>query len=100
MSDKIDVVKIEQDWGPEPYPNQAFRITKIVDPNVEQYIPQGEWTSEENMKYTSFLMQNAKFMEGKDIGKLWSMFKKMAKFVKTRNFVQCKSHHQKLLRKL
>lgn len=52
------------------------------------------------MKYTNFLMQNAKFMEGKEIGKLWPIFKKMAKFVKTRNFVQCKSHHQKLLRKL
>ncbi len=52
------------------------------------------------MKYANFIRQNVKFMEGKDSGKLWNMFKKMAKVVKTRNFLQCKSHHQKLLKKL
>ena len=66
---------------------------------MEQYEIKSEWTEEENMNYLSFLKKNANLMQGKQSGKLWNMFKRMAKFVKTRNFLQCKSHHQKMLAK-
>ena len=36
-------------------------------------------------------------MEGKPHGKLWPIYKEMAAFVKTRNYRQCKSHHQKMV---
>lgn len=36
-------------------------------------------------------------MEGKPHGKLWTHHQEMAKFIKSRNFRQCKSHHQKMI---
>lgn len=36
-------------------------------------------------------------MEGKPHGKLWALYHEMEKFVKSRNFRQCKSHHQKMV---
>lgn len=35
-------------------------------------------------------------MEGKPHGRLWGLYQEMAKHVETRNFRQCKLHHQKL----
>ena len=34
-------------------------------------------------------------MEGKPHSQLWDVYKKMSKFVKSRNYRQCKSYHQK-----
>ncbi len=36
-------------------------------------------------------------MSGKDHKLLWRLYCEMAEFVQTRNFRQCKSHHQRLL---
>lgn len=38
-------------------------------------------------------------MEGKSHAKLWPLYERMAKVVKSRNFRQCKLHHQRMLRK-
>lgn len=36
-------------------------------------------------------------MRGKDHRALWKLYECMSKFIKTRNYRQCKLHHQKLL---
>ncbi len=36
-------------------------------------------------------------MDDKLHKELWEIYKEMSKFIKTRNFRQCKLHHQKLL---
>lgn len=36
-------------------------------------------------------------MRGKDHRSLWKLYECMSKFIKTRNYRQCKLHHQKML---
>ena len=38
-------------------------------------------------------------MEGKDHNSLWNVYELMAKYIKTRNYRQCKLYHQKMLLK-
>lgn len=38
-------------------------------------------------------------MEKKEHKKLWEVYKYMAKFIGSRNYIQCKLYHQKMLKK-
>lgn len=49
------------------------------------------------MKYGKFICENSLKLQGKAYSKIWSVFKDMAVMVQTRNFRQCKSHHQKMI---
>lgn len=55
-----------------------------------------EWTLIENARYAAFIENNCEKMEGQPHGKLWGLYQEMAKLVESRNFRQCKLHHQKL----
>lgn len=50
-------------------------------------------------KYIAFVEHNFSKIEGKSLGKLWNLFREMASFIISRNFRQCKSYHQKLVKK-
>ena len=66
---------------------------------MEEYKPPGkEWNVLELSKYVAFIEQNIKKIEGKPLKYLWNLFSEMEKFVETRNFRQCKLHHQKMLK--
>lgn len=55
-----------------------------------------EWSPVENAKYAAFIEKNCSRIEGRPHNQLWSIHQEMSKYVKTRNFRQCKLHHQKL----
>lgn len=76
-----------------------FKITKEIDPSFKEYRPSGAWTKSENTAYGIFLSSHIEMIEGKETGRLWDVFKEMSQIVKTRNMMQCKSHHQKLCKK-
>ena len=54
-----------------------------------------EWTLIENARYTAFIENNCEKMERQPHGKLWGLYQEMAELVESRNFRQCKLHHQK-----
>lgn len=53
----------------------------------------------EQIRYAFFIQFNYKSMEGKDHNSLWNVYELMAKYIKTRNYRQCKLYHQKMLLK-
>lgn len=57
---------------------------------------QAEWSTNENAKYAAFIQKNLEKMNGKKAGNLWGLFGEMSKIVNTRNYRQCKLHHQKM----
>lgn len=42
--------------------------------------------------------KNSSLLKNKDVGELWEEFKKMARYVETRNYRQCKIYHSKMVR--
>lgn len=59
----------------------------------------GQWVTKEIAKYVIFIDKNYGLMEGKPHSQLWEVYKRMGKFIKSRNFRQCKTYHQKLILK-
>lgn len=57
------------------------------------------WQFPENVKYVLFIELHRAAMEGKEHNKLWSVYKAMARYIKSRNYLQCKLYHQKMLSK-
>ena len=94
-------VKLEEIRAPAPLESIAragpFKLTRGDSDKTESHETTGQWSCAENAKYAAFIEANARKMEGKPHGKLWALYHEMEKFVKSRNFRQCKSHHQKLL---
>ena len=74
-----------------------FKLTRGDSNKTESHETTGQWSCAENAKYAAFIEANARKMEGKPHGKLWALYHEMEKFVKSRNFRQCKSKHQKML---
>lgn len=74
-----------------------FKLSRPSSEEVETYEKSGQWSASENAKYAAFIEANARKMEGKPHGKLWALYHEMEKFIKSRNFRQCKSHHQKMV---
>lgn len=68
----------------------------------EDYIPYGKknsykrWTIDENRLYVEFL-KNSSIIETAEPSKGDRLFKKMADKIQTKNNMQCRTHHQKLL---
>lgn len=58
----------------------------------------GRWTEDENIAYFCFVQSFPQLFD-KSMTKSLRSFKKMAKFIRTRTAVQCRSHHQKMLKK-
>ena len=75
-----------------------FKLVRQQVSELERFEKQAEWTPLENAKYGAFIELNAEKMEGKNHGSLWGVYKEMGKFVSSRNYRQCKSQHQKLVR--
>ena len=46
-----------------------------------------------------FIEKNHKLFEAEEKQKKYRIFNKMALFVKTRDKIQCRTHHQKMIRK-
>lgn len=57
------------------------------------------WTQEENFKYAYFLKENLHLFKSEKKRRALKVFKLVSEAVKTRTYVQCKSHHQKMLLK-
>lgn len=73
----------------------SFQITK--GPQKDKVVSKSnEWTIKEVTKYIVVLERKAEVLEGKPQSQLWEQYKEMAKFIKTRNYRQCKIYHQKL----
>ena len=58
----------------------------------------GRWTEDEKMAYFCFVQSFPQLFD-KSLTKSFRSFKIMAKFIRTRTAVQCRSHHQKMVRK-
>ena len=68
-------------------------------PKKGQYVPgavSGKWSREEHMKYIVFLDSNKEAMRSKEKRRSNKFYAEMARFIGTRNALQCRSHHQKL----
>lgn len=76
-----------------------FSISRDDLDQFGEFKKNADWATLQNARYVAFIEANLKKMEGKPHGKLWGVYQDMAKIVKTRNFRQCKSHHQKMLNK-
>ena len=74
-----------------------FRLTRdsVIQPG--KYMKNAEWSMIEKAKYIAFLQVNYKKMDGREHKNLWALYQEMGAFIKTRNFRQCKSYHQKNL---
>ena len=97
----IEAIKIEEgaqhyDQGRINQVNGPFLIQNTCNQTGKCLPKISEWSFMENAKYVAFIQQNSERMEGKPHGKLWGLYQEMAKVVETRNFRQCKLHHQKL----
>ncbi len=57
-----------------------------------------KWSQIENHKYITFIQKNRSSIDNQDKSKRSRIFNKMALYIKTRNPIQCRSHHQKLLK--
>ena len=65
----------------------------------EEYVPgavTGKWSREEHMKYIVFLDGNKEAMRSREKRHSNKFYAEMARFIGTRNALQCRSHHQKL----
>ena len=58
---------------------------------------EGKWSGKEEVKYVKFLQKHLEIMECKASRKKHKIFNEMAKWMRTRNSEQCRSHHQKKL---
>lgn len=70
-----------------------FVIVSEADSKFCIFPKGGQWTGNESASYAAFLLMNLKEFEGQPNSKLWDHYKRMAEFVGTRNFRQCKSYH-------
>jgi len=59
----------------------------------------GNWEYNEDMRFMTFMIENRESFENKNLRRSNKVFKKMAKYVKSRCPEQCRSHHQKYERK-
>lgn len=55
------------------------------------------WTIIEHKNYIRFFNDHSYFAHDKDLRKAKKMFKMMSAYIHTRNHIQIKSHHQKLM---
>ncbi|KAL4511709.1 hypothetical protein ABPG72_012554 [Tetrahymena utriculariae] len=69
--------------------------------NIQRSKKNSHWSNQENELYELFLQTNydIAFSEDKNIRKQQKFFVKMSQFIVTRDDKQCKSHHQKCLKK-
>lgn len=74
-----------------------FALSRSGPVGERDYLKNAEWTLAERSKYFAFIELNSKKMEGRPHRKLWPLYEEMGKFVKSRNFRQCKSFHQKMV---
>ena len=75
--------------------NHQFR----VHPHLLQNDRRQFWSLEEHQKYVQFLEDNFEEFNSYTGFKGQHLFKKMAKFIGTRDHKKCRSHHQKMKRK-
>lgn len=59
----------------------------------------GQWNEKEIFKYFLFVYHHKQKFQSKSMRKSLKVFKQMARFVKTRNSSQCRTHHQNLMNK-
>ena len=58
-----------------------------------------KWTLKENTKYAHFLMKFAKDMDSEAARRALHLFKIMAKGIYRRSAEQCRTHHQKMVKR-
>ena len=58
-----------------------------------------KWSEKENLKYAEFLQKNRKEFADEVKRRSNRVFKKMQKKIKKRTAEQCRTHHQKMLKK-
>ena len=87
-------VKKESSYSQKTNKTQSpFLIVSEADSKFCIFPKGGSWTCKESASYAAFLLLNWKEFEGKSNCKLWEHYKRMAEFIGTRNFRQCKSYH-------
>ena len=80
---------VKKEHGTDP-----FLIVK--EPTVKTFKPKGEWTSCELAKYVVYIEKRTHALEARPHSMLWPEYKLMAKFIRSRNYRQCKTQHQRL----
>jgi hypothetical protein len=73
---------------------QSSHPSKVVKP-----FSRGHWKSSEQQCYTAFLRKNYHIMRSSRLRYHYKIFNAMAEEVGTRTSAQCKSHHQKMLKR-
>jgi hypothetical protein len=76
-----------------------FLLSRERPSDFKCYMRNADWTIIEIARYVDFIQQNANKLEGKAHKQLWSVYEEMGKLIKTRNFRQVKSYHQKMVEK-
>lgn len=80
-------------------PPQSRKHLKMTKTCLGPIIRYGHWKESENLKYKQFLRENYFIIKNGLLRYHYRIFFKMALRIGTRNAVQCKSHHQKMLNK-
>lgn len=65
----------------------------------ERVIKGRRWRANENTRYAEFLMTNQKDFESEYLRRTTKVFTRLALEVENKTIKQCKSHHQKMMKK-
>ena len=65
---------------------------------LSKFTQDHDWSFAEKAKYAAFIEINREIMEKRKAANLWKKFVEMSKFLKTRNFRQCKLYHERLVK--
>lgn len=82
--------------------SNELSFTDELKPETQKQNPKssfGLWTEKETFKYFLFLYHHKSKFQSKSLRKSLKVFKQMAKFIKSRNSSQCRTHHQNLSKK-
>ena len=93
---RTSVEKKRQDEYDEYDENEEFIVQKKKKILGKQ---EGNWTEAENMKYAEYLKMNFGLMHDKLGRRTKKIFERMSRLIKTRCPTQCRSHHQKCMKK-
>lgn len=74
-----------------------FLLSRERPSDFKCFMKNADWTIIEIARYVDFIQKNINKMEGKAHKQLWSVYEEMGKLIKTRNFRQVKSYHQKMV---
>lgn len=95
-----DAIKINRRAQPHPQLSGPFIISPVAPRTPSHHLsPSAHWNNCEKVSYSVFVSYFRELMKSEnEVKGNWDIFKGMARFIKSRNPQQCRSHHLKVIR--